>query len=458
MARVVAIEDIVIPLRQRETIEEGALKMLQDSILSRKGLLHAPVCWWEPSTGKWQLVAGERRLRAIMRISEANLPFVYDSQVMHPGMIPITELADPESIDEAELEENIIRVDLSWSEQAKAVTLIEERRRAKDPTVTQTAIAEELAQAGGIANGPTTTTAITRTMRQSRVVTEFLDDPEVANSRNLTEAYNLVLRKQENAVLTILAERRLAVMGSEVQTIKLVKGDCLTLMPTMDRNLFDCIISDPPYGIGANQAGYSDRTAHQHTYTDSFAQARRILQAILLEGHRLTKPMATLFLFTDYDHFDWLRMQAQAAGWDPWRRPIIWQKSLSEGLRPWGRGGPAMTYDVIFYARKGPRGFPGSPTGDVMYGKRVARDDRLFAAEKPFETLRQLIECGTIKGDYIFDPCAGSGPTLWAARHLSRRAYGIELNQSTYEIAMANLFNQEEEEAKPKPDPADTLV
>ena len=50
--------------------------------------------------------------------------------------------------------------------------------------------------------------------------------------------------------------------------------------------------------------------------------------------------------------------------------------------------------------------------------------------------MRQLIECSTMPGDFVLDPCCGAGSTLIAARHLKRKALGIELDQAAYNMAV----------------------
>jgi site-specific DNA-methyltransferase (adenine-specific) len=50
--------------------------------------------------------------------------------------------------------------------------------------------------------------------------------------------------------------------------------------------------------------------------------------------------------------------------------------------------------------------------------------------------MEELIECGSMPGDFVLDPCCGGGSTLIAIRHLKRRGLGIELNQEHYNLAV----------------------
>jgi len=194
------------------------------------------------------------------------------------------------------------------------------------------------------------------------------------------------------------------------------------------------IIADPPYGQDMDSGGLRSRTVEHHNYADTPEVAKAILQTILTEGFRVCKPRANLFMFGDVDLFSFFKQACQAMGWKPFRTPIIWQKSESEGLAPWGGEGFRRTYEMIFFATKGGRGLLQSPV-DILSEKRVSRATRRYGPEKPVGLMEQLINCSTMPGDFVLDPCCGAGSTLIAARHLKRKALGIELDQSAFHMA-----------------------
>jgi DNA modification methylase len=114
-------------------------------------------------------------------------------------------------------------------------------------------------------------------------------------------------------------------------------------------------------------------------------------------------------------------------------------KSESEGLAPWGAQGPRITTEFIFYATKSQRGLNATPT-DVFDDRRVPREQRLHAAQKPVSLMAKLIGCSTLPGDSILDPCCGSGSALVAARDLKRCGLGIEKDPDYFNTALANVF------------------
>jgi DNA modification methylase len=219
------------------------------------------------------------------------------------------------------------------------------------------------------------------------------------------------------------------------------------ILPTLDAELFDAIIADLPYGIGADSGGFRQRTVEHHNYQDDPDHAKALMQTVIAEGFRVSKLRSNLFIFGDVDLFPFFKTAAASMGWKPWRTPIVWQKSESEGLAPWGREGFRRTYELIFWATKGQRGLLLSPT-DVLTFKRVARAERRYGPEKPVELLERLIECSTMPGDYILDPCVGAGSTLAAARHLKRKALGIELDSGAHALAVVAATRDEEAQSE----------
>jgi site-specific DNA-methyltransferase (adenine-specific) len=57
----------------------------------------------------------------------------------------------------------------------------------------------------------------------------------------------------------------------------------------------------------------------------------------------------------------------------------------------------------------------------------------------PVEVARRCIRLSTWPGEAVFDPFAGAGTTLLAARQLGRRAIGVERSERYCELAVARL-------------------
>lgn len=425
---IIEVGAIVVGERQRE-LDRNHIGSLKESILS-KGILHPPVVIKEGDF--YKLIAGAHRLAAMKLCNDQKEIFSYDGSPLPPGFVPVTNVWDlsPADLLEAELEENIIRLDIPWQDRARALAAIHEMRAKENPKQTFQDTAAELASKDGTI-APRT---LRREVRNATILAANLHRPSVAKARNATEALGILMKEEEARVEAVLIERRQAAATAAPSPVVAVHGDMRILLPQMEPELFDLIIADLPYGIGADSSGFRNRTVEHHNYDDSPEYAKYLLQTVIAEGFRVSKLRSNLFIFGDVDLFPFFKTAAASMGWKPWRTPIIWQKSESEGLAPWGREGFRRTYELIFWATKGQRGLLLSPT-DILTIKRVARHERRYGPEKPVELLERLIECSTMPGDYILDPCVGAGSTLAAARHLKRKALGIELDASAYALA-----------------------
>lgn len=434
----IPISETEIRKRQRSAMDKVKLSELKESIAD-KGILHPPV-YWQDVSGKWVLTAGERRSEAMRQLHAEGRRFGHDGSEVPPGQIPITRL--DEALDEiarfeVELDENVRRDDLTWQDRVKAFADLHSMRQRSNPKQTSEDTAKELLERGLVKTLPTGRLH----MKEARLIADHLDNDKIAQARNPAEALSLVYKMEEERVTAALVKRKFALATVEAK-ITLRQGHCENILDGLDSDMADLILADPPYGLGASAAGFRGRTVHHHNYEDTRENAQKIARAILTEGFRVCKTRANIFMFCDIDLFDWLKSTASNMGWSPFRRPLIWQKSESEGMAPWGGSGPRITTEFIFFATKGQRGLNASPI-DVFNVKRVSRSERIHAAEKPVELLKTLIQISTLPGDFVLDPCCGSGSTLVAAKELKRAGLGIELDLDYYNTALSNVFGSD---------------
>lgn len=440
----VELSAVHIGERQRTVIDTSQLNELKESIRQR-GLFHPPVMS-RLEDGTLSLAIGERRFRAIESLAKEGVQIRYSGELVPLGHVPFATLSNPGALEQfvAELEENLIRVDLSWQDRTNALAKLHEMRKAANPAQRQSDTAKEIiAKLGGNSPNPPanlpSVSAVQAEISRSSVIAAQLHRPEIAKARNATEAYNLVLKAEQERFEAELIRRKKANISSETLRCEVRVGSATDLLVDHPSGLVDLILSDPPYGVYADSApGFRARSVLHHNYEDTPEYARELLRSILTEGWRITKPKANIFLFTDIKHFEWLQTFSAQMGWKPWRYPIIWQKSLSEGLTPWQGLGPVHTFDVIFYATKGFRGLRERML-DIIPEPRVKRNEKLYAAEKPLPLLQKIISASTIPGDFVLDPCCGSGSTLIAARNLKRPSLGFEIDPKVADLATVRI-------------------
>jgi site-specific DNA-methyltransferase (adenine-specific) len=454
--RIVNRDQIIIESkRQRSSVPARHISDLRESI-HMLGLMHPPVVVQvgeqpiETSPGRgvsapvFRLIAGFCRLSAIDKIAEENTFFYCNKQVITPGEVPVLELNEtlsPSEIKNAELEENIRREELPWQDRIQALAEIHALRVSAVPGSTLARTADGLAASGGVlsADGKVITAPhhIAEKLREATILAQHLHKPEISKARNATEAYHLVMAAEEKAFAAELIKRNPQSATSSSNDCSVRFGSLISILPTIESGIVDLVLADPPYGIGADAGGFRSRTVHHHNYADDVATTKTLLQCILSEGFRVARPRANMFLFCDIDLFSWLKETALRAGWDPFRTPITWVKSDSEGLAPWGRSGFRRTTEWLFFATKGEKGLYHAPV-DVLRVNRVGRHVREYGPEKPTGLLQELISCSTLDGDLVLDPCCGAGSTLVSARLLKRRSIGIESDERAFNMALVN--------------------
>lgn len=442
--QLIPLSEIEVRKRQRSEVPAAHKKELRASIL-QVGLLHPIVCWQDGP--KWVLSAGECRFRTIEEMAAEKIPFRHGGTDVPLGSIPVTPLSEnlKEIAFEAELDENVRRLDLSWQDKARAYSDLHTMRLAANPQQTLAETKAELVSmnAPSLHSGQPMKTANRNAaeIREAQVIAENLHDDKVAQARNPREALQYIYRRDEAKIQAVILQRT-AADAIKNSSIKLIHGGMEDHLPQIAAGSVDLVFADPPYGVAANTGGFRQRSAVHHNYEDTPEIARDLLLLILTEGWRITKPMANILVFGNINTFPLFKTMAGKLGWVPFDRPLTWVKSESEGMAPWGGSGPRITTEHIFYATKGQRGMRVSPV-DVLDVRRVARNERVHGAQKPVELLKQLIDCCTMPGDLVVDPCCGTASTLKACQELKRSAIGIEKDQDYYTQAFAALYGDQ---------------
>lgn len=422
--RFIEVSQITIPPnRMRQEFDQKRLQELVESI-TQFGLFHAPVL-----RQGGELVAGERRLRAIRDIYELGGQFEYDGELVPQGLIPYVLLSDLDALGlkAAELEENLRRVNLTWQEHAAAVAELDQLRAQQaaekgEPPPTPADIAEELK---GSRSG-----SVSESVRKEILIARHLDDPDVKAAKDVNEAFKVVKRKEAARRHNELAQA----VGESYQTSlhKLHLGDSYEWMKNLPSEQFDVILTDPPYGIGADEFGDAGgKAAGEHFYQDSPEVMQKLLKLLPDQLYRLAKPDAHLYLFCDIDWFPQLKARFAEAGWRVFRTPLTWYKPNAYRA-PWPEHGPQRRTEWILYAVKGNKKVT-KLGGDLV---ECPPDDNLgHPAQKPIALLVELLKRSVVPGDRILDPFGGSGSTVVAAHQLMCYATMSEVDSTAYGLA-----------------------
>lgn len=435
--RLVPLSEIIIPPdRQRQDFDAEKLHDLMTSIQT-VGLLQPIVV--RDSTEGPVLVAGERRIRAIKDISSLGGTYYYEASLSDPkvrsevpeGQIPAINLGELTELEwsQAEYDENSARDNLTWQEQAAATVRLARLRgiQAENagrpaPTVAEISLERRGSDEGSQHNKT----------KQELIVAKHFADPEIAGAKTLSDAFKTLVRREEVKKRTEHAARVGAVFTSA--THQLYNTDSFTWLAQQEENQFDVILTDPPYGMGADEFNDAGGGAHAHSYEDSPDAFLSVLNLALPHFVRVAKPAAHLYWFCDLLWFEEIKKRLDASGWKCFRTPLIWHKP-NAFRAPWPEHGPRRTYELILYAIKGQR--PCNVlAGDVI---TVPTEPGTEGAQKPVELFKELLKRSARPGDTVGDFFCGKGVIFPAADSLKCKAVGVEKDPAEYILARERL-------------------
>lgn len=223
----------------------------------------------------------------------------------------------------------------------------------------------------------------------------------------------------------------------------------MTIMPRLKAEIYDAVITDPPYASGGMSSAsrkadpvkkYQNSGTRKHY--PSFDNDTRDQRAHLLwmtewmrESLILTKQGGWLMAFTDWRQLPLTSDAAQLAGWT-WVGIVTWDKTSC--CRP-QKGLFRSQAEYVVIGIKGKRGeiLPVYPEG--VFRTYLSPQDKYHLTGKPVDLMEHLMTV-LAPGASILDPFAGSGTTLLAARNKGHRATGIELSFEYSTIARTRLW------------------
>jgi ParB-like chromosome segregation protein Spo0J/DNA modification methylase len=423
--KTIALTELHVPdNRQRREFNEKQLDELALSI-REIGLLQPIVLRNDGRT----LLAGERRTRAIQRLYSQNphLTFNHDGTTVPNGHIPYVLASDlsASQLYQAELEENIRRSDLTWQERVRSIAELHKLRgtqaaeRGQVQTFKDTASEIRGEEAEGI--------QITE-VSNAVILADFLDDPFVSAAKDEKEARKILKEEMKDR------ERRKRAEEYDATAIehKLYNSSCFDIGPEFN-SFFDCIVTDPPYGIDIHKKEMFD--VHTHDYDDSDEAFQEICSRLPSLMYRIAKDDAHAYVFCDIRRFNDLFVAFELGGWTVWPRPLIWDKGNTGSFGNIEYGFRAC-YDAVLFCRKGDR----KVTAGYRDVINITQPTNLpHPAGKPPILFADLIKRSCLPGDRVADLFAGSGPIFPAAVDQKVIAFGWEISPKYHAIALESL-------------------
>jgi DNA modification methylase len=419
-------EIVIHPNRQRKEFDGEIVAGLAQSI-EFKQLLHAPVMREEE--GRFVLVAGETRIKAMDNIWLLGGNFKFNNMDVPAGWVPYVTMGQLSELEaeEAELEENIKRKDLTWQENAAAMAKLHSLRSRQAQAAGRIhTVADTAMEVKGRSDG-----AYQESIRKDIIIAKHLHNPLIAKAKDSNEAFK-ILKKQETTEKNI---QLAATIGSTItaDTHELHNVNCLAWLSATEASQFDVILTDPPYGMGADSfgdGGGGRLTNNEHHYDDSYESWKTLMTQWAPLAYRVAKEEAHAYVFCDIDNFPELKSIMRAAGWYVFRTPFICTKPNS-GRVPLPDQGPRRQWEMILYAIKGKKK-TNAIYPDVI--TTMADPGLTHGAQKPVALYADLLKRSVRPGDVILDSFAGSGTIFAAAQQFKCKAVGLEMNPEYYAI------------------------
>jgi len=368
------------------------------------------------------LLAGERRIKAAKSLGWTEITTVYlkDLNQWQKKIV--------------ELEENLRREELTYVEEVNAKTRIHELYQEKYGKTAPTGgrkggwKVRDTAEHLGISAG-----AVSQDLQLARAIKQ---DPELGKQKTKIAARSMMQRKQ-----TIKARQMLAVLSAvkkpqqeqkslfpaPVESIQLLHGSSLDIIPTLQDNSIDCLITDPPWQVEYDKEFGSDPQA-------GLVLTQKVLA--LLYPKLKSGSLCWMFCATRHLMKGTIYEIVMSCGYRIFEQVLIWYKPhVAHSSHPYRE--LKNDYEpALFFSKDEPRDLI-KPMFAVQEAKLIGQ--KLHPAQKPTEVLQTLIYNSTVEGETVCDPFMGSGSVCQAAKKTGRKAIGIEKEQEWYDLATGNM-------------------
>lgn len=268
--------------------------------------------------------------------------------------------------------------------------------------------------------------------------------------------------------------------------IKIYQDDAINILPTIEDNSIDLIITDPPYGTNKiqtrkivqsirNELGsekykgrkYKDIIKSQLSYSDKHDDYLAWLYPYLNEMYRVLSPNGSLYLMNNYHNVHYVKLLLDSIfGEESFTNEIIWYYEWgAKSHTKW-----SAKHDTILYYRKNPNNFTfnhdevdripylapslqereraelGKTVTDWWFHTIVptnGAEKTGLPNQKPLGIIERMIKVSSNPNDLILDCFAGSGVVGMACQKYERRCILIDNNPVAIDIMKERLLNEQ---------------
>lgn len=235
-------------------------------------------------------------------------------------------------------------------------------------------------------------------------------------------------------------------------SFQLLFGDCLDLLPSLQDQSVDLILSDPPYGT--TRCSWDSQIDLQALWQE-FRRVSKPTTAIVLTAAQPFSSalvMSNPFMF----RYEWIWEKGNATGFlNAKKQPLRAHESILVFYNKQPTYNPQMTDGhERKVAKRGKVGSDCYGVGNqvVAYDstQRYPRSVQFFSSDKqkealhptqkPLALMEYLIRTYSDEGDTVLDSCMGSGTTGVACVNTGRRFVGMEKDEGYFKMAFERIW------------------
>ena len=219
-------------------------------------------------------------------------------------------------------------------------------------------------------------------------------------------------------------------------------GDFREHIHQLEDGSVDCLITDPPYGIGyvsfRRRVKLFKGGQAMLINDEDLDSSLKLLDDMCRLCKPKLKPDAHIYIFTTWRVIpDVMPLVAEHFHI---KNCLVWDKRV-HGSGDLDRD-YAPQHEFILYCwldEKSGRDLSLPRPTNVLTFVRLPGTKMVHPTQKPLPLIQFLIEKSVSPGGLVIDPFAGSGTTLVAAASLGRRYWGCEIDEHYYKVALSRL-------------------
>jgi len=231
---------------------------------------------------------------------------------------------------------------------------------------------------------------------------------------------------------------------------KVICGDCLEIMRSLDNESIDLVFTDPPYNVSRKNKIYREyRSGKRKDISFDFGEWDYDFQIepFLQESKRVLKNNGSVIVWTSEKlfgkYYEWFEKNMYP------KQLLVWVKT--NPLPQFRLVGYRRATELMYWALKKKNTknnenflfLKQKEMNNVFYAPIVGGNERTeHPTQKPLSISQEIIKRHCREDGIVLDPFMGSGTTCLAAKNLKRNFIGIEIDPKYYEIARNRIYGE----------------